>query len=166
MLSIFVTLITSPSSLFLPSPSGGGPLKREMKSLAAGVSDSQFLLEMKDVDDEVLRPMIQEIEILSHSLLSSKIDTTAGTMAREVVSIQHEVFRRNLQHEIESEERRLQSEALVAFIRTLNTLSAGRRDRYVVSNLSCRSDGLGVVTSIVHINGVAITPGASGRGDS
>lgn len=157
-LSFVVTLVTSPLSFFRPSPSDGGSLKREMKSLAARISDSQFLLKIKDVDDEVLRPVIQEIEILSHSLLSSIIDTTAGTMARAVVAMQHEVFRRNLQYEIESGECRQQSEALVAFIRKLNTLSAGRRDWYVVSELSCRSDGLMAATSLVHIDGVATTP--------
>jgi hypothetical protein len=156
-LSSVITLVTSPLSLFLPSPSDGGSLKREMKSFAARISDSQFLLKIKDMDDEVLRPVIQEIEILSHSLLSSIIDTTAGNMARVVVAIQHEVFRRNLRCEIESGEWRQQSEALVAFIRNLNTLSAGRRDWYVVSDLSCRSDGLVTATSLVHINGVATT---------
>jgi hypothetical protein len=119
---------------------------------------------MKGVDDEVLRPMIQEIEILSHSLLSSIIDTIAGTMSREVVAMQHEGFRRNLQYEVESGERKQQSEALVAFIRKLNTLSTGRRDWYVVSDLSCRFDGPGATTSIVHIIGVATTPW-DGRGE-
>jgi hypothetical protein len=160
MFSSFITLVTSP---FRPSPSDGGSLKREMKSRAARISDSQFLLEM-DVGDEVLRPMIEEMEILSHFLLSSIIDTTVGTMARVVVTMQREVFSRNLRHEIENGERRLQSEALVEFIRNLNTLPAGRRDWYVVSDLSCRSDGLGAATSTVHINGVATTP-LVGKGD-
>jgi hypothetical protein len=157
-LSFVTTLVTSPLSFFRPSPSDGGSLKREMKSLAARISDSQFLLEIKVVDDEVLRPVIQEIEILSHSLLSSIIDTTAGTMARAVVAMQHEDFGRNLRYETESGERRQRSEALVAFIRNLNTLSAGRRDWYVVSDQSSRSDGLVAVTSLVHIDGVATTP--------
>ena len=163
-LSSVLTLVTSPLSVFLSSPSNGGSLKREMKSLAARVSDSQFLLKMKDVDDEVLRPMIQEIEILSHSILSSIIDTTAGTMARVVVAMQHEIFKRSLQYEIESREWKQRSETLLALIRKLNTLSAGRGDWYVISDLSCiRSDGLGAATSIVHINGVATTP-LDGRG--
>ena len=162
--SSVLTLVTSPFSFFYPSPRDGGSLKREMKSLSARISDSQFLTKMKYVDDEVLRPMIQEIEILTHSLLSSVIDTTSGTMAREVVAMQHEAFRRNLQHEIESGERRLQSEALKEFIRKLNTLSARRGDWYVVSGLSCRSDGLRTATSIVHINDVTTTP-LIGRGD-
>jgi len=157
-LSFPLRLVTSPLSVFLPSHNDGISLKREMKSLAARISDSQFLLEMKNVDDEVLRPVIQEIEILSHSLLSSIIDTTAGTMARVVVAMQHEVFRKNLQYEIESGEWRQQSEALVAFIRKLNTRSAGRRDWYVVSDLSCRIGRLGAATSIVHINAVATLP--------
>jgi hypothetical protein len=147
-LSSVFTLVTAPLSVFLTSPSDGGSLKREVKSHAARISDSQFLLEMKGVDDEVLRPMIHEIDLLSHSLLSSIIDTTAGTMAHEVVAMQHEVFRRNLKHEIESGEWRQRSKTLVAFIRKLNTLSAGRRD--------CQC--------IVHIDGVATTP-FEGRGD-
>jgi len=163
-LSSVLTLVTSSLSVFLPSPSDNGSLKKEMKSLAAHISDSQFLLGMKYVDDEVLRPMIQEIETLSHSLLSSIIDATARTMAHVVVAMQLEVFRKNLQHEIESGERKLQSEALEEFIRKLNTLSAGRRDWYVVSDLSCRNDGRGAATSIVHINGVATTP-SDGRGN-
>lgn len=160
-----LTLVTSPLSIFLPSPSDKGSLKKEMKSLAAHISDSQFLLEMKYMDDEVLRPMIQDIETLSHSLLSSIIDATARTVAHEVVAMQLEVFRKNLQHEIESGERKLQSEALEEFIRKLNTLSAGPRDWYVVSDLSCRNDGRGAATSIVHINGVTTTP-SDGRGNS
>lgn len=142
MISFFAGLFTSPSRVFNPSPGDGGSLKREMKNIAARTSDSDFLLELMGVDDEVLQPMIQEIELLSYSLLSSIIDTTAGTMARAAVTMQHEVFRSNLQHEIESREQRLQSEALVEFIRKLNTLSARRRDWYVVSDLSYRSDGV------------------------
>jgi hypothetical protein len=166
MFSFVLTLVTSPfGSGFLPSHSDGGSLKGEMKSLAARNSDSQFLIEMKSVDDEVLLPMIQEIEILSYSLLSSIIDMTAGEMARVVVAMQCEAFRRDLQHKIESGERRLQSEALVELIRKLNTLSAGRKDWYVVSDLSCRSDGLRAATSIVHIDGVATAPFV-GRGYS
>lgn len=133
------SLLTSTLNAFLPPPSDGGTsesLKKEMKSLVAQISDSEFLLKMKDVNDEVLQPMIQELEILFLSLLSSIIDTTAGTMAHAVVAKQLEILQRKLQDQIESEERRLQAEELVVFIRKLNTLSAGRRDWYVVSDLS------------------------------
>lgn len=135
------TLVTSTLKAFLPPPSDGGTsrsLKREMKSLAAQISDSEFLLKMKDVNDEVLQPMIQELESLFYSLLSSIIDTTSDTMARAVVARQLENFETNLQHQIESRERRLQAEELIVFIKKLNILSAGRRDWYVVSDLSCR----------------------------
>ncbi len=129
------TLVASPISAFFTSPSDGGSLKREMKRIAARLSDSQFLCETKSVDDEDLQPMIQEIEILSCSILSSTIETTVGTMARVVVAMQHEVFNRTLQNEIENEERRARSEALVMFIRKLNALLAGRSDWYVGSDL-------------------------------
>jgi hypothetical protein len=131
----------------LPSPSDGESLIREMKSLAARNSDSQFLLEMKGVHDEVLRPMIQEIEALSHSLLSSLINTTVDTMARAVMAMQREVFKRTLRCEIENKEMKLQNEALKEFIQKLNARSTER-------NNQC-----------VYIDGVSTTP--SGRsGDS
>ncbi len=106
----------------------------EMKSLSARLSDSQFLLEMKDMNDEVLRPMIQETEALSHSLLLSLIDTIVGTMAHAVMAMQKDVFRNTIQHEIEGDEVKLRNEELAGFIRELNTQMALRKDRHVLSN--------------------------------
>ena len=110
----------------LDSP--GGALKKEMKTLAARLSDSQFLLDMKGVHDEALQPIIQDIEAFSQSLLLSSIDITVGAMARDVAAIQQEASRRTIQHEIESEEMELRKEALRGFIQKLNACSAAQKE--------------------------------------
>ncbi len=132
--SVVFTLVASAVGAYPPSPSFDESLKGEMKSLSARLSDSQFLLEMKDMNDEVLRPMIQETEALSHSLLLSLIDTIVGTMAHAVMAMQKDVFRNTIQHEIEGDEVKLRNEELAGFIRELNTQMALRKDRHVLSN--------------------------------
>jgi hypothetical protein len=115
-------------SAVLSSPSDGRLLKKEMKSLAADLSDSQFLLQMKGVQDEALHPMIRDIEVLSYSLLSSSIDATVGAMTGAVVAMQKEVSKTTIRHEIESEEMKLRNEALEDLIRKINARSVGRKD--------------------------------------
>ncbi|KAF8490084.1 hypothetical protein F5888DRAFT_1808365 [Russula emetica] len=138
--SIVFTLVATAVGACPPSPSNDETLKGEMKSLSARLSDSQFLLEMKDVNDEVLQPMIQEIQALSHSLLSPLIDTTVGAMARAVMELQQDVFRRNIQHDIERDEMKRRDEEFAGFVRKLNAQSAWRKD------------------SVVRIYGLATTP--------
>lgn len=133
--SAVLTIIPSSIRPFLLSPSDGRSLKKDMKRLAVRFPDSQFLLEIKGVHDEVLQPKIRDIEALTHSILSSLIDTTVGTMTREVTAMKQEVFRRTIQHEIKSEEMEFRNEALQEFIRKLNATSAGRNNLYVLSDL-------------------------------
>ncbi|KAH9963060.1 hypothetical protein BJV74DRAFT_880022 [Russula compacta] len=125
--SMLTKLVVTAVGALLPSPgpSSSESLKREMKVLSARISDSQFLLEIKGFEDEDLRPKIQDIEGLAHSLLSSSIDATVRAMSYSVVAMQQEVCRRSLRREIESEKMKLQNEALVAFIRELNAQSTG-----------------------------------------
>jgi hypothetical protein len=110
-------------------PSGcAEPLKGEMKIFSSGVSDSQFLCDMKNVENQDLRPMIQELEDFAHTQLASLIDTTVKLMMRAVSAMQQEYCRRSIQPEIESEERTLLSSALSDFIQKINTQSAGKWD--------------------------------------
>ncbi len=129
---VFVkTLVATAVGARPPSTSDNESLKREMKSLSARISDSQFLLEMQGVNDEALHSIIQEIEALSHSLLSSLIDTAVVAMSHAVMAMQQDAFRRNIEREIESDEMKRRNEELVGFIRELNAQSAWRKDRYV-----------------------------------
>ena len=104
------------------------PLRSEMKVLSARLSDSQFLLELKDVDDKDLVPAIQEIEALAHSILSSLIDKTLGNMAHEMAAMQQEHCRRAINAQLKSEATKRRNELLVELIRALNAQSAKRRD--------------------------------------
>lgn len=132
--SSVVKLVASAIGACPPQTSNDETLKGEMKSISARLSDSQFLLNLKDVNDELLRPMIQEIEGLSHYLLSPLIDTTVGSMADAVMALQKDVVRRNIQHDIESDEMKRQNEKIAVFVRELNAQSAWRKDRYVLSD--------------------------------
>lgn len=122
-----------------PSPSNEETLKGEMKNLSLHLSNSQFLLEMKDVNDEDLRPMIQEIETHTHSLLSRLIDTTVGDMAYAAMALQQDVLRRNILLDIESDEMKRRNEERAGFIQELNAQSASRKDRYVLSHYAVRA---------------------------
>ncbi|KAI0250860.1 hypothetical protein BJV78DRAFT_1282923 [Lactifluus subvellereus] len=117
-------------ALFYP-PSGAESLRGEMRILSSGVTDSQFLHDMKNVENEDLRPMIQEVEGLAQNQLASLIDATVKSMTRAVSAMQQEHCRRSIQHEVESEERKLLNNALMEFIQQINTQSAGQRDSVV-----------------------------------
>jgi hypothetical protein len=103
-------------------------LERKMKTLAAGLSDPQFLLVMKGVEDDDLRWAIEELEVLAHEQLASSIDDTVKIMAPAVLKMQQDLCGKKIQHEVESEERKSRSNALVKFIQDINAQSVGRRD--------------------------------------
>jgi hypothetical protein len=102
-------------------------LKREMRNLARNVPDPDFLLELTGVEDEDIRAAIQDIIVLAHTQLSSRIDSTVNKMTHAVLQMQQEECRNYVQREIEREERKALSAALVDFIRDINKASAGRR---------------------------------------
>jgi hypothetical protein len=103
-------------------------LTRDMRMLASGISDSQFLLDMKGITDPETRSAIQEIEGLAHAQLASAIDATVNAMTRNVLAMQQEYCTRTIQHEMESEERKLQNIARVELIRGVNAQSSEQRD--------------------------------------
>ena len=102
--------------------------KGKMMALSARLSDSQFLLELKDVDDKDLVLAIQEIEALTHSIVSSLIDKTVGNMTEEMVATQQEHCRRAINAQLKSEATKRRNESLVEFIRALNAQSARWRN--------------------------------------
>lgn len=103
-------------------------LKRDMKNLAASVSDSQFLLNMKAVRHEEMRTVIEQVDGLAYIQLGSSINRTVMAMTHAVLEMQKQDCERSIQHEIEIEERKLLSEELAEFIRDINAQSVGRRD--------------------------------------
>ncbi|KAI0302897.1 hypothetical protein B0F90DRAFT_1935607 [Multifurca ochricompacta] len=112
--------------------SGPESLKAEMRTLAASIPDSQFLIELKNVEDKDLRPWVQEVEDLVHDQFMSLIDAITKTVTRAVLAMQQEHCRNTIHREIESERRKLLSDALVEFIRVINKQSAASRQDSVV----------------------------------
>jgi len=112
----------------LLSPVIAESLKREMKVLAAQLSDSHFLLELKGVDDEDLLSVVQDIEALAHYLFSSLIDKTVEAMARTVTAMQQKHCRKSIRDELNRKEMNLQNKVLVEFIRELNAQSTRGQD--------------------------------------
>lgn len=113
---------------FLPSPSSAASLKREMKGFAAQLPDSRFLSQLKSIDDKELLSIVQRIEIIAHSQLSSLINETVESMTHEMAAMQKGHFRSAIQDELRIEEMKLQNEARVELIRELNAQSARRHD--------------------------------------
>jgi hypothetical protein len=107
-------------------PESEEELKKEMKKIARGVSDSQFLLGLKSIEIEDLQPAIQEAETLAHTSLSSSIDAAVKPMTHEVLRMQQDSCKNELQKDVQTKEARALSDALVDFIRDLNAKSAGR----------------------------------------
>ena len=124
--TVFGFLATTVGSL-LTNPDNE-QFKGKMMALSARLSDSQFLLELKDVDDKDLVLAIQEIEALTHSIVSSLIDKTVGNMTEEMVATQQEHCRRAINAQLKSEATKRRNESLVEFIRALNAQSARWRN--------------------------------------
>ncbi|KAH8989296.1 hypothetical protein EDB92DRAFT_2003843 [Lactarius akahatsu] len=103
-------------------------LNKEMKKISKTLSDSDFLLGLKSIEIEELRPAIEEAETLAHTSLSSLIDATVNTMTHSVLQMQQDSCRKSIQKEVQTKEARALSSALVDFIRDLNAKSARRKD--------------------------------------
>ncbi|KAI9460720.1 hypothetical protein F5148DRAFT_255942 [Russula earlei] len=115
----------------LSTAAGSEDLEKEMRTLAARYPDTQFLLMLKSRRNETLRPVIEEVEALAHTQLTSSIDAVVKAMVHAVLAT-HQVYReRSVQHEIESEERTSCAKLLVEFIQDINSLAAGRHDSVV-----------------------------------
>ena len=102
-------------------------LRKELKKITSGVTDSDFLLQLKGIDDKELEAPIQAVVDLACAQLSSSIDSTVKKMTHSVLRMQQEECKRSLQREIEMEERKLVRGILVDFIHAINKISAGRR---------------------------------------
>ena len=103
-------------------------LKKEMKKIANALSDSEFLLGLKSIEIGGLQSAIQEAEMLAHTSLSSSIDVTVKKMTQEVLHMKQDSCKQEIQKEMQMKEARALGNALVYFIRDLNTKSPGRED--------------------------------------
>jgi hypothetical protein len=102
-------------------------LRKELKKIISGVSDSNFLLQLKGIDDKELETPIQAAMDLACGQLSSSIDATVRKMTHAVLRMQQEECRKSMQHDVETEKRKVLGGILLDFIRDVNKVSAGRR---------------------------------------
>ncbi|KAI9453843.1 hypothetical protein BJY52DRAFT_1418099 [Lactarius psammicola] len=102
-------------------------LKKEMEKIAGALTDSEFLVGMRDIEIEGLQPAIQKAETLAHTSLSSSIDDAVKKMTHAVLHMQRDSCKKEIQKEIQTKEARALSDALVNFIQDLNAKSAGRK---------------------------------------
>jgi hypothetical protein len=101
--------------------------RKEAWKITSNISDSEFLRELKVIQDKDLADLIHEAMALAHSSLSSSIDNTVTKMTRAVLQMQQEECKRSVKREIEAEERSALDDIRVGFIRDVNQQSAGRR---------------------------------------
>jgi hypothetical protein len=116
---------------FLPGPRRANvSLKEAMKILATRIPDSQFLLQIKNVEDcdEGTKALIQNVQGFAHTTLASLVVTTVEAMTHALLARQQEFCGRSIQNEIKSEESRTLRDALVEFIQNINARSAERGD--------------------------------------
>jgi hypothetical protein len=98
-----------------------------MKKIANDISDSDFLLGLKGVQDEQLKNPIQEAVALACTQLSSSIDAMVKKLTHAVLRMQQDECKKNIQLEIETKQRKMMGGALINFIRDINKNSVGRR---------------------------------------
>jgi hypothetical protein len=103
-------------------------LKRDMNILAASTPDSQFLLDIKEIGDEELRTVIEQVDNLVYEQLGYSIDKTVEAMTHVVLDMQKNQCRKSMRQQVESQEKDLLKGALKGFIRDINALSVGRKD--------------------------------------
>jgi hypothetical protein len=101
-------------------------LRADVKKITSTVSDSDFLLQLKGVDDKDLDAAIHVAVDLACGQLSSSIDTAVKKMTHAVLRMQEDECKRHMQREIEAEERKELSGKVADFIHAINEVSARR----------------------------------------
>ena len=69
-------------------------LRKEMNRVANDVSDSNFLLELRGIEDEDLKNPVQEVVDLAKMQLSLSVDTTVNKLIRAVLRLQQDECKR------------------------------------------------------------------------
>ena len=102
-------------------------LRKELRKIKGGTSDSGFLLQLKGVDDKELEAPIQAVLDFACGQLTSSIDTAVKKMTHAVLRMQQDECKKSMQREVETEKRKELRGIYVDFIQVINKVSAGRR---------------------------------------
>jgi hypothetical protein len=95
--------------------------------IANSISDADFLLDLKGMDDEDLKAPSREAVYLAHTELSLSIDATVKKMAHAVLQVQQDERKKSIQQQFEAAQEEVLHGVLLNFIRDINKNSARRR---------------------------------------
>jgi hypothetical protein len=100
-------------------------LRRDARKISSTISDSDFLRELKVIQDEDLVALVQAAMAHAHTYLSSLIDVTVKKMTQAVLHMQYVEGKRKVRREVETEESKALDDIRVNFIRDINQSSSG-----------------------------------------
>ncbi|KAI9443965.1 hypothetical protein H4582DRAFT_1049491 [Lactarius indigo] len=118
-------------SSFWSDSSWAESFKHDMKKIAAQISDAEFLQRLESINDEDLRLADQGAKVLAQTELSSSIDAVVKKITHAVQAMQQDHRGREVQLQVENEEREALEGALVEFVREINKKSAKEQNSTV-----------------------------------
>lgn len=101
-------------------------LRKEMKKIADSTSDADFLLELKNIEDEDLKAPTLEAVDLARTQLSVSIGATVKNMTDAVLQMQQDERKKGIQQQLEVSQGEMLHDVLLDFIRDVNKNCAGR----------------------------------------
>jgi hypothetical protein len=112
--------------------SGEEGLWQSAGNRARSISDSQFLLELKDIPvDHYLHEAAFYVEEAAYDLLKKQVDTTTSRISRQILSTQQTERDKQIELEVEIEGTREVQAAWFNFVRQVKEESTQRSTSYV-----------------------------------
>lgn len=116
------------NSWFRSDPKGAELFRRKMQEAAARLSDSQFLQNLENTNEEDLQSAAQTAKTLALAALLSSTDRVVKKLTNTVLVMLRAHDVRQVQCQVEREESKVLAIALVEFIREVNNKSAGGKN--------------------------------------
>ena len=102
-------------------------LRKELKKITSGVTDSDFLLQLEGINDKDLEAPIRRVVDLACTQLLFSIDAAVKNLTLAVLRMQQDECKGSIQRGLEAEQREILRDMLLKFIRDVNKISAGRK---------------------------------------
>lgn len=112
-------------SWFRSDSKGAESFRSDMQKAAARVSDSQFLQDLENTNEEDLQSAVQAAKTRALEVLLSSTDGVVKKLTNAVLVMLRGHGEREVRRQVEREESKVLAIALVDFIREINNKSAG-----------------------------------------
>ena len=116
------------NSWFRSDSKGAESFRSDMQKAAARVSDSQFLQDLENTNEEDLQSAVQAAKTRALEVLLSSTDGVVKKLTNAVVVMLRGYGEREVRRQVEREESKVLAIALVDFIREINNKSAGGKN--------------------------------------